>query len=80
MILAGNGKGALLASTSAHLTGDIWGVIAMDDAYVDLSILNTSKKTKFVILSADEGANYYKLNTLGALFKGKRNFGQFSHI
>lgn len=79
MILAGNGRGALLASTSAHLTGDIWGVIAMDDAYVDLSILNTSKKTKFVILSADEGANYYKLNTLGALLKGKGILASF-HI
>lgn len=71
MILAGNGKGALLASTSAHLTPDIWGVIAMDDAYVDLTLLGRSKKTQFVILNADEGSNYYKLNTMAALLKGK---------
>jgi hypothetical protein len=71
MILAGNGKGALLASTSAHLTTDVWGVIAMDDAFVDLSLLGKTKKTQFVILNADEGANYYKLNTMGTLLRGK---------
>ncbi|MFT5751222.1 MAG: putative esterase [Flavobacteriales bacterium] len=71
IILAGNGKGALLASSSAHLTPDIWGVIAMDDAYVDLSLLGRTKKTQFVIMNADEGSNYYKLNTMGAFLRGK---------
>jgi hypothetical protein len=71
IILAGNGKGALLASSSAHLAPDIWGVIAMGDAFVDLSLLGKTKKTQFVIINADEGANYYKLNTMGALLRGK---------
>jgi hypothetical protein len=64
LILAGEGRGALIASTSAHLTQDVFGVIAINDVFVDEKILNKNPIINFVILNNDVGSQYYKLKAL----------------
>ncbi|RMB64070.1 hypothetical protein EAX61_01440 [Dokdonia sinensis] len=73
IILAGNGKGALVACSSAILNKTIAGVIAVDDAYIDINLLRSLPKLKFVILAGDESRNYYKMDRLESLI-GKRDF------
>ena len=64
LILAGEGQGALVASTSAHLSQDVYGVIAINDIYIDEKIINKNSNTNFVILNNDVGSHYYKLKGL----------------
>ena len=70
LILAGEGRGALIASTSAHLTSDVFGVIAINDIFVDEKILKKNPNVNFVILNNDVGSQYYKLRGL----KGRYSF------
>lgn len=73
IILAGEGRGALIASTNAHLSQDVDGVIAINDAYIDEKILNKNSKARFVILNKDTGQHFYKLRgiTTGYSFREK---------
>lgn len=68
IILAGIGKGGLLASTNAHLSPDVLGVIAINDVFVDEKILNKNSKADFVILSKDTGKNFYKLKGIDNVY------------
>lgn len=73
IILAGNGKGALVACSSAILNKTIAGVIAIDDAYIDINLLRGLPRMKFVILVGDESKNYYKLDRMESLV-GRKDF------
>ncbi len=69
IILAGRGAGAIVASTSAHLTKGILGVIALNNVYIDKSLLVQNSRARFVLISGDEGPNYYKMRGYKNLFK-----------
>lgn len=68
IILAGEGKGALVASTNGHLSEEIAGVIAINDVFVDETILRKSSKAQFVILNKDTGRHFYKLKSYDRLY------------
>lgn len=61
VVLSGEGRGGIIASTSAHLSQDVYGVIAINDVFIDENLLKKSPKARFVLLNSDEGQNYYKL-------------------
>lgn len=62
IILAGFNNGALIASTSAHLSEDVYGVIAVGDVFIDRKLLKKKNKpVRFSILSSNEGKKFYKL-------------------
>lgn len=61
IILAGEGRGAIISSTNAHLSEDVFGVIAINDVFIDEKVLEKNSKAKFVLLNLDTGGNYYKL-------------------
>lgn len=63
IILAGIDNSALVASTSAHLSENVYGVIAINNAYIDKKVLKVNSDAKFSILSSNEGAHYYKLDS-----------------
>lgn len=63
IILAGIDNGALIASTSAHLSKNIYGVIAVGNVFIDKKVLQLNSKSRFSILSSNEGENFYKLRT-----------------
>ncbi len=71
IVLAGNGKGAMVATSSAQLNDDILGVIAIDDAFIDLQLLTKKSSTIYVLLSGDEGPSYYKMKALRNVLKIK---------
>lgn len=61
IILAGEGRGGVTASMNAHLSDDVYGVIAINNVFVDEKILEKNGKARFVILNHDTGGNYYSL-------------------
>ncbi len=77
IILAGNGKGALVACSSALLNKTIAGVIAINDAYVDITILRGLPRMKFALLVGDESQNYYKMDRLESLVGNKDFIADF---
>jgi hypothetical protein len=68
VILSGEGRGGLIASTSAHLSQDVYGVIAINDVFIDENLLKKSPKARFVILNNDVGENYFKLKAIDNRF------------
>ena len=68
IILAGKDKGALMASTNAHLSEDVYGVIAINDVFIDEKILYKNSKAGFVILNNDTGREYYKLRDINSRY------------
>jgi len=77
IVLAGNDRGSLLACTSAHVTSDVLGVIAINNAYMDLQLLRKKVRAKFVLINGDEGDQYYKMNRLGNIFRNKESLVGF---
>lgn len=72
IILAGYGKGALVASASAQLSNAIYGLIVIEDAFLEKKLLQKNPNVKIVILSPDEGRNFYKLGLYGRSFTLKK--------
>lgn len=70
LILAGENKGAMIASSSAHLSNDVYGVIAINDVFIDENILKKATKVRFVIINKDTGPHYYKLR----VYDGRTSF------
>lgn len=68
IILAGYGNGALVASASAQLSNDIYGLIVVEDAFLEKKLLQKNPSVKIAILSPDEGRNFYKLGLYGRSF------------
>ncbi|MBE15494.1 MAG: hypothetical protein CL867_04535 [Cytophagaceae bacterium] len=71
IVLAGNGKGAMVATSSAQLNDAILGVIAINDAFIDLELLTKKNNTIYALINGDEGPNYYKMNALRNVLKVK---------
>ncbi len=61
IILSGIDEGALVASSIAQLSSNIYGVLAVNDIYLDKPLLKKQNTIKFTIFSSDEGSNFYKL-------------------
>lgn len=61
IILAGEGRGAIIASTNAHISEDVYGVIAINDVFIDEKILEKNGKARFVILNNDTRGKYFTL-------------------
>lgn len=61
IILAGEGRGAIIASTNAHLSQDVRGVIAINNVFIDEKTLDDNSKARFVLLNNDTGRTYYAL-------------------
>lgn len=61
ILLAGQGRGAIVASTNGHLSENVAGIIAINDVFVDENILKKYSKARFVILNHDTGLHFYKL-------------------
>jgi len=72
IILSGINEGALLASSIAQLSSDIYGVLAINDIYLDRKTLKKREELKFTIFSSDEGANFYKLSNYSKDFTLKK--------
>ena len=68
IILAGKDRGALIASTNAHLSEDVYGVIAINDVFINEKVLNKNHKVSFVILNNDTGREYYKLRDINSSY------------
>lgn len=62
IILSGINEGALFASSIAQLSNDIYGVLVVNNIYIDRKIIKKREELKFTIFSSDEGVNFYKLN------------------
>ena len=64
LIVAGKDIGGLLATTSGHLSGSLLGVIAVDNAFVNIQYTRKNKKTKYKLLLSDESERYYTMQQL----------------
>ena len=72
IILAGIGNGALIASSSAHVIPTIYGVIAVNSVFLEKKKLPKENPAKFVILSSEEGKNYYRLKSYDSAYGLKK--------
>lgn len=72
IVLAGYGKGGLVASTSAQLSNTIHGIIVIGDAFFNKKLLQKNPNVKISILSPDEGRNFYKLRLYGTGYTLKK--------
>lgn len=68
IILAGIGRGSIVASTNALLSSDVYGVIAINEVFIDEKLLNQNSKAKFVLLNKDTGKYYYNLKRIENLY------------
>jgi len=64
LIFAGRGISGLMVTTSAQLSGALFGVIAVDNAFINVQYTNKNKKTKYKLLLSDESENYYSMQQL----------------
>jgi len=64
LIFAGRGISGLMVTTSAQLSGALYGIIAVDNAFVNIQYTRKNKKTKYKLLLSDESENYYTLQQL----------------
>ncbi len=64
LILAGSGIGGLLATTSAQLSETALGVIAVEQAFINIQYTRKNSKTRYKILISDDSPNYYRMQQL----------------
>ena len=64
LIFAGRATSGLMVTTSAQLSGTLLGVIAVDDAFINIKYTRKNKKTRYKLLLSDESENYYKMRQL----------------
>lgn len=68
IILAGIDNGALIASTSAHLSENVYGIIAVGNVFIEKKTLQKNSAAKFSLLSSNEGPHFYKLEAYGTAY------------
>lgn len=63
IILAGNSNAALVISSSAQLSNSIYGIIAVNDVFLDKKLLRKNPNLKISLLSSDEDGRFYKMRS-----------------
>lgn len=77
IILAGRGDGALVASAGAYTTQKIKGVIAVNDIFLNNTILKNDSGFKLTLLTGDESSNYYKLRGYQNILRSSSSFAGY---